>query len=642
MTLKTVKRKDTDLPWLNNRARKLIKKKCAIFKSEGYSDRWHGAKKKVDDYLEQRRTAFLSSQRDKLTGPTATANFFKNMKAFSTAEKPKSFDVRNLRPGVNDSDIADEVAAYFNRISSEFQPLEPHQIPATYDRELAPLSLEEVSKMIKTAKKSSMVRGDIFPKLVTKCTSALAVPLQDIYNCILRTFIWPLHWKREFVTTIPKKTAPESLSDLRNISCTLLFSKIFEKHVLKLSMEEISLKRNQFGGMKGCSTTHMVIEVIQEMCENAEDYRSATVLTAVDFAKAFNRVSYQHCLEAFRKKGASTTVIRLLASFLMNRTMTVRVGQEWSEPLPVDGGCPQGSILGVWLFNVTTDDLEDKFLEHDRRRLQGNDPVDVRQEDQPPEPAGRVAGPDPVTSSPSGAESKSLPDLSPIHNLTYRLNDRNIEFRPNVANLPVPAPILVDPPVEEPTGTQVLVLKLVKILKYVDDCLAVEKLNFGATASTHTALGPIKTKQAFCSTNAFLSVKTTAEERGMIVNENKTQVLCISDALSYTPETFILDSNGQKISSQKSLKLLGFNFSNRPTVEHHVSLTVTKIRQRTWALRHLAKVGFSSEELVKVYQCSILPLADYCAPAYHSMLTDEQDQLLERAQIAALRSIYGY
>ena len=28
----------------------------------------------------------------------------------------------------------------------------------------------------------------------------------------------------------------------------------------------------------------------------------------------------------------------------------------------MSGGCPQGSILGVFLFNITTDDLEDDFL----------------------------------------------------------------------------------------------------------------------------------------------------------------------------------------------------------------------------------------------------------------------------------------
>ena len=39
--------------------------------------------------------------------------------------------------------------------------------------------------------------------------------------------------------------------------------------------------------------------------------------------------------------------------------MKVRVGSSWSVPRNVTGGCPQGSILGVFLFNVTTDDLED-------------------------------------------------------------------------------------------------------------------------------------------------------------------------------------------------------------------------------------------------------------------------------------------
>ena len=37
----------------------------------------------------------------------------------------------------------------------------------------------------------------------------------------------------------------------------------------------------------------------------------------------------------------------------------MRVGSTWSESRPATGGCPQGSILGVFLFNLTTDDLEE-------------------------------------------------------------------------------------------------------------------------------------------------------------------------------------------------------------------------------------------------------------------------------------------
>ena len=103
------------------------------------------------------------------------------------------------------------------------------------------------------------------------------------------------------------------------------------------------------------------------MCTNLEDARAATLLTAIDYAKAFNRLSFQHCLLAFARKGASTELLRILATFLSNRTMSVRIGDVWSDPLPVYGGVPQGSILGVLLFNVATDDLEDEEL--DRRIL---------------------------------------------------------------------------------------------------------------------------------------------------------------------------------------------------------------------------------------------------------------------------------
>lgn len=73
-----------------------------------------------------------------------------------------------------------------------------------------------------------MVGGDVFPKLLTLFSDFFAVPLTSIFNEITRSLSWPRDWKKEYVTIIPKKTHPESLSDLRNISCTVLPSKIYE------------------------------------------------------------------------------------------------------------------------------------------------------------------------------------------------------------------------------------------------------------------------------------------------------------------------------------------------------------------------------------------------------------------------------
>ena len=43
-----------------------------------------------------------------------------------------------------------------------------------------------------------------------------------------------------------------------------------------------------------------------------------------------------------------------------------------------------------------------------------------------------------------------------------------------------------------------------------------------------------------------------------------------------------------------------------------------------------------------VYTPIICPILDYCCVVYHLMLTDEQDQQVERLQAQALKNIFRY
>ena len=150
----------------------------------------------------------------------------------------------------------------------------------------------------------------------------------------------------------------------QNISCTNLLSKVYESFVLEWSRDEVVPKTNQFGGEKGVSTDHFLIRLIDEITSDLEDRRAATILASIDYSKAFNRLAHGSCLEVFAKRGASNEILRLLSTFMRDRKMTVKVGSDRSQLRPVNAGAPQGSVLGCYLFNVGTDDLEEGFDSH--------------------------------------------------------------------------------------------------------------------------------------------------------------------------------------------------------------------------------------------------------------------------------------
>ena len=126
------------------------------------------------------------------------------------------------------------MADYFIKVSREFNPLQPHEIPHGKSAGSKYLALYEIAARLKNKRKpKSMVLGDIYPQLGATFSDFFVILLTAIYNEILTTYyVWSVCWKREFDTVISKKAAPENLGDMRNISCTLFTSKVFESFVL--------------------------------------------------------------------------------------------------------------------------------------------------------------------------------------------------------------------------------------------------------------------------------------------------------------------------------------------------------------------------------------------------------------------------
>ena len=140
--------------------------------------------------LNHRKKVYQDSQKICLLAEDAVRHFWKNCKTYQSKDRPKQFDPRSLFPGKEDDEIASLIADHFNAISAEFNPLEPGDIPSTFSSTIATLSPHEVSARIRHFRKpKSMVRGDVFPGLMTIFCDFFAIPLSDIYNEISRSFV---------------------------------------------------------------------------------------------------------------------------------------------------------------------------------------------------------------------------------------------------------------------------------------------------------------------------------------------------------------------------------------------------------------------------------------------------------------------
>ena len=155
-------------------------------------------------------------------------------------------------------------------------------------------------------------------------------------------------------------TSPETEDDLRPISLTPFFSKVTEHFVVMwlLSYIKDKIDFRQYGGQKGNSITHYLIEFITFIlsCQDSSD-QTAILAVMVDFSKAFNRQNHNILITKLSDIGVPAWLLRVVMGFLSDRHMVVRYKGELSETKYLPGGGPQGTLLGLLLFIVLINDV---------------------------------------------------------------------------------------------------------------------------------------------------------------------------------------------------------------------------------------------------------------------------------------------
>ena len=299
-------------------------------------------KKRVNDKVKDAKTFHLALK------TCCVVDAKKNSEEVSyDAEKLNTCFTKHNNADVDDIMIDREIERILSRVS-------PYSL---YFREVSEI---EVKKIVKSFKSNSAGVDGINTFFVKKSIDFSIHAITEIINNSIKWSKFPHRWKKAVVIPIPKCGEPTSEKDYRPISLLPIFSKILEK-VIAIQMIEYFINTGLYDRFQSAykryhSTTTALLHILDEILRSI-DSNEITVMTLLDYSKAFDTANHRLIVAKLRALGFTNTACQWISSYLHERLQRVRTSSGLSGDIILKNGVPQGSILGPILFTVLTSDL---------------------------------------------------------------------------------------------------------------------------------------------------------------------------------------------------------------------------------------------------------------------------------------------
>ena len=364
---KVIKLSNKDKHFVTTEMKKIDRQRNREYLKRGKTIKYYNLKKDFEKVYKSEASKYLNKNIESLSSCNP-GRAFKILKRLGA--QPGTEDEGFILPGhenLSATESAEQIAEHFSEISQSFPPLCLDSLPQRVKDKLkavgcAPQVFEHqvYSKILKAKKPRSGTKHDLPKELIQEFAPEITVPLTKLINKIFCSGEWPLHWKQENVVPIPKNPSPQSEDQLRPIALTPFFSKVTEHFVVEWLLEIIGPKLDfrQYGGLKGNSITHYVIEFINFVlsCQDSND-QTAVIASFVDFQKAFMRQNHNKLIEKLSDLDVPGWLLKIVIGFLKQRSMVVIYKGSQSSVKQLPGGGPQGTLLALLLFLVLVNDV---------------------------------------------------------------------------------------------------------------------------------------------------------------------------------------------------------------------------------------------------------------------------------------------
>ena len=134
--------------------------------------------------------------------------------------------------------------------------------------------------------------------------------------------------------------------------------------VAKWVLDDISnaIDRNQYGSIKGSSTFHCLIEILDVFYKGTDKGGTVGTLVVTDFSKAFDCIDHTLAIQRLYELGVRSELLPWIINFLTARRQRVQYHSALSEWETLSCGVPQGTKLGPITFLGVINNASDESL----------------------------------------------------------------------------------------------------------------------------------------------------------------------------------------------------------------------------------------------------------------------------------------